>query len=126
MKELQENQTFQKRPALKRRNSRRLLERTAKARSYIRFCFTENIYGYLPLSSTGFAPRSADEVLSTGYADAKDKFVLFAALAKSLKLYSNAALRATVTKNGVARPSAFTTSDCCKRWKDEITGSIQA
>ncbi len=61
----------------------------------------------LPLGSTGFAPRSADEVLSTGYANAEDKFVLFAALAKSLKLYANAALTGYCDKNGVPRPSAF-------------------
>jgi hypothetical protein len=61
----------------------------------------------LPLASTGFAPRSADEVLSAGYANAEDKFVLFAALAKSLKLYSNAALTGYCNKNGVPRPSAF-------------------
>jgi hypothetical protein len=61
----------------------------------------------LPLGSTGFAPRSADEVLSTGYANAEDKFVLFAALAKGLKLHANAALTGYCDKNGVARPSAF-------------------
>jgi len=61
----------------------------------------------LPLGSTGFAPRSADEILSTGYANAEDKFVLFAALAKSLKLYANAALEGYCNKNGVPRPSVF-------------------
>lgn len=61
----------------------------------------------IPLGSTGFAPRSADDVLSTGYASAEDKFVLFAALTKSLKLHANAALTGYCDKNGVARPSVF-------------------
>lgn len=61
----------------------------------------------IPLGSTGFAPRSADEVLSTSYATAEDKFVLFAALTKSLKLYANAVLTGYCDKNGVPRPSVF-------------------
>lgn len=61
----------------------------------------------VPLGSTGFAPRSADDVLSSGYASPEDKFVLFAALTESLKLYANAALTGYCDKNGVARPSVF-------------------
>ena len=61
----------------------------------------------LPLGSAGFAPHSADEVLAAGYANAEDKFVLFAALAKSLKLSARAALTGYCNKEGVARPTVF-------------------
>src|SRR5215813_4286724 len=61
----------------------------------------------LPFGSTGFAPRSADEILSTGYANAEDKFVLFAALVKSFKFYANAALEGYCNKNGVLRSFVF-------------------
>jgi len=61
----------------------------------------------LPLGSTGFVAHSADKVLATGYANAEDKFALFAALAKSLGLNATAALTGYCDKNGVARPSVF-------------------
>ena len=61
----------------------------------------------IPLGSTGFAVHSADEVLAAGYANAEDKFALFAALAKSLRLNATAALTGYCDKKGVARPSVF-------------------
>ena len=61
----------------------------------------------LPLGSTGFVAHSADEVLAAGYANTEDKFVLFAALAKSLRLNATAALTGYCDKNGVARPTVF-------------------
>ena len=61
----------------------------------------------IPIASMGFTPRSADEILSAGYANVEDKFVLFAALAKSLKLNATAALTGYCDKSGVARPTVF-------------------
>src|SRR5467141_1165246 len=46
----------------------------------------------LPLGSTGFAARPANDVLADGYATPEDKFVLFAALGAALKLGAGAAL----------------------------------
>ena len=61
----------------------------------------------LPLGSTEFAARSANEVLTAGYATQEDKFVLFAALATAVKLSASGALTGYCDKGGVARPSVF-------------------
>ena len=62
----------------------------------------------LPIGSTGFSVRSAQEVLSSGYATPEDKFVLFAALAYALDFNANAALTGYSNRNGVPLPSVFT------------------
>jgi hypothetical protein len=108
MKELQEK------PEVSRAISAKAQELTTSARTQRQKL--EAIYDFvsrristvdLPLGSTGFAARSADEILSASYANSEDKFVLFAALGKSLKLYATAALTGYCDKNGVARPSVF-------------------
>ena len=108
MKELQEK------PNISEKISAKAVELTSSARTERQKL--EAIYDFvsqkistvdLPLGSTGFAPHSAEEVLAAGYANAEDKFVLFAALAKSLKLNATAVLTGYCDKNGVARPSVF-------------------
>jgi hypothetical protein len=61
----------------------------------------------LPLGATGFAARTANEVLTTGYATPEDKFVLFAALSAAVKLGARAALTGYCDARGVPRPSVF-------------------
>jgi hypothetical protein len=61
----------------------------------------------LPLGATGFAGRPPQEVLKTGYATAEDKYVLFAALARALKLPSRAVLTGYCDRQGVAIPTNF-------------------
>ncbi len=61
----------------------------------------------LPLSATGFKARSAEDILNSGYADAQDKFVLFATLAAAVHFRANAALTGYCDKNAVANPSEF-------------------
>jgi Domain of Unknown Function with PDB structure (DUF3857) len=61
----------------------------------------------LPIGSTGFSVRSAAEVLSSGYATAEDKFVLFAGLTHALSLRARAALTGYCNRNAVPLPSAF-------------------
>jgi Domain of Unknown Function with PDB structure (DUF3857) len=64
----------------------------------------------IPLGSTGFHVRPADEILSTSYATAEDKFNLFRSLCRSAGLWSMGELggapRATETQ--YPRPSPFT------------------
>jgi hypothetical protein len=61
----------------------------------------------LPLGATGFAARPAAEVLTAAYATPEDKFVLFAALAKAIKLRAGAVLTGYCDRKGVPRPSVF-------------------
>jgi hypothetical protein len=61
----------------------------------------------LPLGSTGFAARRAEDVLASGSAIPEDKFVLLAALAVGVKLNAEAALTGYCDKNGLPRPSVF-------------------
>jgi Domain of Unknown Function with PDB structure (DUF3857) len=61
----------------------------------------------LPLGSTGFAARRAEEVLASGSAIPEDKFVLFAALAVGVKLNAQAALTGYCNQSGPPRPSVF-------------------
>jgi hypothetical protein len=79
---------------------------------------TERIYDFvskkiltidLPLGATGFRPRPAGEILSSGYAIPEDKFFLFEALAKSSNLHASAALIGPSKKIGalVVGPAAF-------------------
>ena len=62
----------------------------------------------LPIGSTGFSVRSTAEVLSSGYATAEDKFILFSALTHALSLRARAALTGYCNRNAVPLPSAFT------------------
>ncbi len=63
----------------------------------------------LPLGATGFHPRPIDEILSSGYATAEDKFDLFQALATTANLSASAALIGPTKKieTVVVRPTAF-------------------
>jgi hypothetical protein len=61
----------------------------------------------LPLGATGFAGRPATEVLRAGYGNAEDKYVLFTALTRALKLSSGAALSGYCDKEGAAIPTKF-------------------
>ncbi len=62
----------------------------------------------ISLGSSGFAVRPAAEILSSGYATAEDKFVLFAALASALKVHARPALTGYCDPKGLSRPSVFT------------------
>ncbi|MGB2623904.1 MAG: DUF3857 domain-containing protein [Candidatus Acidiferrum sp.] len=61
----------------------------------------------LPLGAAGFAARPAKAILAAGYASPEDKFVIFAALAASLKLGAQAALTGYCNPSGVPRPGVF-------------------
>ena len=61
----------------------------------------------LPLGATGFGIHSAVEVLKTGYANAEDKYVLYAALATALKLSKGVALTGFCDKKALANPAKF-------------------
>jgi hypothetical protein len=61
----------------------------------------------LPLGVTGFGIHSAVEVLKTGYANAEDKYVLYAALATALKLSKGVALTGFCDKKALANPAKF-------------------
>ena len=61
----------------------------------------------LPLGATGFKARNAVDILNSGYADAQDKFVLFAALAAAVHLRATAALTGYCDKSAAANPSEF-------------------
>lgn len=63
----------------------------------------------LPLGATGFAVRPAKDTLASGYATQEDKFVLFAAMAATIKLSAEAALTGYCDEKGrqLARPSVF-------------------
>jgi len=61
----------------------------------------------LPLGSTGFVARRAEDVLASRSAIPEDKFVLFAALAAGLKLHAEASLTGYCEKSALPRPSVF-------------------
>jgi len=62
----------------------------------------------LPLGATGFVPRPAAEILTSGYATQEDKYVLFAALSTALQLRASAALTGYCDSKTEPRPSVFT------------------
>lgn len=61
----------------------------------------------LPLGATGFLARPANDILTSGYATAEDKFVLFDALAAALKLRAEAVLTGYCDAKGLPRLSVF-------------------
>jgi hypothetical protein len=61
----------------------------------------------LPLGATGFGVHPAVEVLKVGYANAEDKYVVFAALATALKLPQGVALTGFCDKKALANPVKF-------------------
>jgi Domain of Unknown Function with PDB structure (DUF3857) len=63
----------------------------------------------LPLGATGFKPRPVAEVLSSGYANPEDKFVLLESLGSAAKIGFNGQLIGPSKKIGpiVGSPSAF-------------------
>jgi len=62
----------------------------------------------LPLGSTGFRCRPAEQVLSSGYATPEDKSALFAALVSAPGLRALPALAGYCDSQSAARPSVFT------------------
>jgi hypothetical protein len=64
----------------------------------------------LPLGSTGFQVRTAGEILSTGYATAEEKLVLFVGLCQSINLSGAGVLAGAPehTETSPPRPSPFT------------------
>jgi Domain of Unknown Function with PDB structure (DUF3857) len=64
----------------------------------------------LPLGATGFRPRPVAEVLSSGYANPEDKFVLLESLGSAAKIGFNGLFIGPSKKIGpiVGSPSAFT------------------
>ncbi len=61
----------------------------------------------LPLGATGYAVHPAVEVLKAGYANAEDKFVLFAALATVLRLPKGIVLTGFCDNKALANPTKF-------------------
>jgi hypothetical protein len=61
----------------------------------------------LPLGATGFGIHPAVEVLKAGYANAEDKYVLFAALAMALKLPKGVVLTGYCDKKALPNPTKF-------------------
>jgi hypothetical protein len=63
----------------------------------------------LPLESTGFRPRAPAEILSSGYATAQDKMILFSALSRAAKLPAIVALSGAPddAEKTLPRPSIF-------------------
>jgi hypothetical protein len=61
----------------------------------------------LPLSSTGFRSRPAEDILNSGYATGEDKYVLFAALAAAVNLRADAVLTGFCDRKATANPMAF-------------------
>ena len=61
----------------------------------------------LPLAATGFAVRPAVDVLRAGYANAEDKYVLFAALTQAIKQPSGAVLTGYCDKKALPIPMKF-------------------
>ena len=61
----------------------------------------------LPIDSTGFRSREAEQVLNSAYATAQDKYVLFAALAAAAHLHVEPALTGFCDKSAVPMPSVF-------------------
>jgi hypothetical protein len=64
----------------------------------------------LPLGSNGFRPRPPVEILSSGYATAEDKMVLFSALRRAAKMPAIVALAGApdAAEKMLPRPSMFT------------------
>ena len=64
----------------------------------------------LPLGSTGFRPGMPAEILSSGYATAEDKMVVFSALARAAKMPAIVAFAGApdVAEKMLPRPSMFT------------------
>jgi Domain of Unknown Function with PDB structure (DUF3857) len=78
-----------------------------RLRSIYEFVSTQIRTVDLPLGATGFGIHPAAEVLKTGYANAEDKYVLFAALTQALKLTRGAALTGYCDKQAQAIPMRF-------------------
>jgi hypothetical protein len=80
-----------------------------KTQSIYDFVSTKIVTTDLPLGATGFSVRTADAILSSGYATQEEKFVLFEALAKSVQLGARPVLTgfSDVTASAVPMPSVF-------------------
>ncbi len=61
----------------------------------------------LPLGATGFATRSAEEIMASGYATPEDKFSLLAALTAAVKFSAGAALTGFCDSTAPAQPVLF-------------------
>ena len=60
-----------------------------------------------PLSARGFRPRSADEVLNSGYGDGEEKYVLLAAMAAAIGLRADAVLTGFCDERALPAPTGF-------------------
>lgn len=61
----------------------------------------------LPLGSSGFRSRKAEDILNSGYATGEDKYVLLAALAAAVNLRADAVLTGFCDKKAPANPASF-------------------
>ena len=61
----------------------------------------------IPPGATGFRARAAVDILNSAYANAEDKYALFAALGAAVNLRANAALTGFCDKEALAMPGAF-------------------
>ena len=86
------------------RDSRSALDRL---KALYEFVSTKIATVDIPLGATGFRARSADEVLSSGYADGEDKYVLFANLGAAVNLPLDPALTGFCDKEGLPQPAVF-------------------
>jgi hypothetical protein len=80
-----------------------------KTQAIYDFVSTKIVTIDLPLGATGFSVRTADAILSSGYATQEEKFVLFEALAKAVELGARPVLTgfSDVTASTVPMPSVF-------------------
>ena len=80
-----------------------------KTQAIYDFVSTKIVTTDLPLGATGFSVRTADAILSSGYATQEEKFVLFEALAKAVELGARPVLTgfSDVTASAVPMPSVF-------------------
>jgi len=60
-----------------------------------------------PLNARGFRPRSADEILDSGYGDGQEKYVLLAAMTAALGLRADAVLTGAYEPGSLATPTGF-------------------
>lgn len=78
-----------------------------RLKAIYRFVSTQISTVDLPLGTTGFHTRTAESILSAGYATGEDKYVLFAALAAAVDLRADAALTGFCDRGALAMPGAF-------------------
>jgi hypothetical protein len=86
------------------RDSRTVLDRL---KTLYEFVSTKIATVDIPFGATGFRARSADEVLSSGYGDGEDKYVLLANLGAAVNLRVDPALTGFCDKSALPLPTIF-------------------